>query len=63
MSDELFEKIYKKYDGKFGDLVGAYVSLVDFVKQVHEHFDDMQNHTEAEQSLFEQCEQILEEYQ
>jgi hypothetical protein len=25
--EELFEEIYKKYDGKFGDLVGEFVEL------------------------------------
>jgi len=63
MNEVLFEKIYKKYDGKFGDLVGKHVSLVDFVQSVHDHYDDMKNHNEAEQALFEQCEMILEEYQ
>ena len=56
------DKIKHTMDFKEEDMFNEMREWIDFVKQVFEHLNGMSTHNEAEDVLFNQAEQILEEH-
>jgi len=59
MDKELYDKIYKQYDGKYGDLVEFTVNLVGAMQIIHHTMDQKQNMNEDDEAHFLMIDQIL----
>lgn len=58
--EKTFEELYKKYDGRYGDLVGKMVDALDCIETINTALDEKQNLTEQEQSFLEWTQQLRE---
>lgn len=56
---ELYEKIYKKYDGRYGDLVEFTVNIIGALDIIHHTLDNKQNMNEDDEAHFLMIDQIL----
>jgi hypothetical protein len=56
---ELYEKLYKKYDGNYGDLVEFTVNLIGAMEIIHHTLDQKQNMNEDDEAHFLMIDQIL----